>query len=63
MRRKEFYKFKKEAMRYCVQERKLFRQNNKNVPIRRVVDDDKKRQEIMKNYMMRVVTREEGGLS
>ena len=47
MGRKEFYKFKKEAMRYCVQGRKLFRRNNKNVPIRRVVDDDKERQEIM----------------
>ena len=34
-------------MRYYVQGRKLFRRNNKNVPIRRVVDDDKERQEIM----------------
>ena len=34
-------------MRYCVQEKKLFRRNNKNVPIRRVVDDNKERHEIM----------------
>ena len=47
MGRKEFQKFKKEAIRYCVRERHLFRRNNKNVPMRRVVDDDKERQEII----------------
>ena len=45
---KEFLKFKKEAWRFKVEDRILFRRNNKNVPIRRVVDKKENQQEIMR---------------
>ena len=44
---KEFRKWRKEALKYKVQDRHLFRRNTKNIPLRRVIDDIKEQEEIM----------------
>ena len=43
MTTKEFNAFKKKAIKFKVQDNHFFRRNNKNVPIRRVVDDSVER--------------------
>lgn len=44
---KEFNKFKKEALRYKVQDRHLFCRNSKNVPLRRVIDSQTDKDKIL----------------
>jgi hypothetical protein len=38
----EFYKFKKKAMKFFVQDEFLFRRASKDLPAERVIDDKKK---------------------
>jgi hypothetical protein len=47
MTRSEFRNFKRSAMRYVVRDRQLFRKQSKNVPLVRVVDDARGREEIL----------------
>lgn len=44
---KEFNAFNKQAVKFKVQDNHLFRQNSKNVPMRRVVDNPIERQTIL----------------
>jgi hypothetical protein len=44
----EFYRFKKKAMKFFVQDDFLFRRASKNLPAKRVIDDKKKRKDILK---------------
>lgn len=44
---KEFGKFKKEALKYKVQNRYLFRRNSKNIPMRRVIDNQADKDKIL----------------
>ena len=44
---KEFRKFKSEALRYKVVDQLLFRQNSKNIPLRRVIDNQEERTRII----------------
>ncbi len=44
---KEFNVFKKQALRFKVQDMHLFCRNYKNIPIRRVVDNFQDRQKIL----------------
>ena len=44
---KEFNVFKKNAVKFKVQNNYLFRQNNKNMPMRQVVDNPEERQTIL----------------
>jgi hypothetical protein len=46
---KEFNKFKKEALKFKVQENHLFRRNSKNVPLRRVIDHPEERMRIIES--------------
>ena len=43
----EFRKFKKNALTYLVRERTLFKRSSKNMPLRRVVDSDEERTELL----------------
>ena len=47
MNAKEFNAFKKKALKYKMQDNHLFRQNSKNVPMRRIVNDPVERQTIL----------------
>jgi hypothetical protein len=47
---KEFNKFKKKALKFKFQRNQFFRRNSKNVFMRRVIDDLKERQRILKQF-------------
>ncbi|KYG40266.1 hypothetical protein M433DRAFT_236822 [Acidomyces richmondensis BFW] len=47
MTRSEFRNFKRSAMQYIVRDRQLFRKQSKNVPLVRVVDNARGREEIL----------------
>ena len=47
MDRKEFRKFKANALKFLVRDGHLFRKANKNMPLRRVVDNETQRQQIL----------------
>ena len=47
MTAKEFNIFKKKTLKYKMQNDQLFRRNNKNVSLRRVIDNEKKRFRIL----------------
>jgi RNase H-like domain found in reverse transcriptase/Integrase zinc binding domain/Reverse transcriptase (RNA-dependent DNA polymerase) len=46
---KEFKKFRGKALRFLVRDQHLFRRASKNIPIRRVVDDNEQRIEILRS--------------
>ena len=48
MNRKAFRKFKSWALQFLVRDRQLFKRANKNVPLRRVVDETEDQQKILK---------------
>jgi hypothetical protein len=48
MNQKKFNKFKKKVLRFKLQNNQFFRRNSKNVSLRRIVDDLKKQQLILK---------------
>ena len=48
MTTKKFNKFKKEVLRFKIQNNHLFRRNNKNVSLKRIVDNLEERKQIMK---------------
>jgi hypothetical protein len=45
---KKFNKFKKKALKFKLQKNQFFRRNSKNVFMKKVIDDLKKRQRILK---------------
>ena len=45
----QFSRFRKKALKYCVQEGELFRRGTKNMPLRRVVDGEPERQEVIES--------------
>jgi hypothetical protein len=47
---KKFNKFKKKTLKFKLQKNQLFRQNSKNVLMRRVIDDFEERQRILKQF-------------
>jgi hypothetical protein len=47
---KEFNKFKKKALRFKFQKDQFFRQNSKNVFMKRVINDVEERQRILKQF-------------
>ncbi len=47
---KEFNKFKKKIFKFKLQKNQFFRRNSKNVFMKRVIDDFKKRQRILKQF-------------
>ena len=55
---KKFLKFKKKTWRFKIENRRLFRKNNKNVPIKRVVNQ-KKNQKLCVPCMMKLAIKNE----
>ena len=49
MNTKEFKRFKRHALKFLVRNRQLFRRQSKNVPMRRVVDDEATQREIIES--------------
>ena len=45
----QFSRFRKKVLKYCVQEGELFRRGIKNMPLRRVVDGEPERQEVIES--------------
>jgi hypothetical protein len=50
MNQKKFNKFKKKALKFKLQSDQFFRRNSKNVLLKRIVDDLKEQQLILKQY-------------
>jgi len=49
MNTKEFKRFKRQALKFLVRNRQLFRRQSKNVPMRRVIDNENTQREIIKS--------------